>query len=118
MKKLIVVSRDRGVGGERLRHRRGREVGQEVGDRRHLRAAAGPEVVGSLGDAGPAGLVAAFKKAGVSYVITNANGDPQKQKTQADQCLANGAKVVILDLARQGLLDRDRGRRDGHATRR
>jgi D-xylose transport system substrate-binding protein len=42
------------------------------------------------------GFVAAFKKAGVSYVITNANGDPQKQKTQADQCLANGAKVVIL----------------------
>ena len=41
-------------------------------------------------------LVAAFKKAGVSYVITNADGDAQKQKTQADQCLANGAKVVIL----------------------
>jgi D-xylose transport system substrate-binding protein len=41
-------------------------------------------------------LVAAFKKAKVSYVITNANGDAQKQKTQADQCLANGAKVVIL----------------------
>jgi len=41
-------------------------------------------------------LVAAFKRAGVSYVITNANGDAQKQKTQADQCLANGAKVVIL----------------------
>ena len=40
--------------------------------------------------------MAAFKKAKVSYVITNANGDPQKQKTQADQCLANGAKVVIL----------------------
>ena len=42
------------------------------------------------------GFVAAFKKANVSYVITNANGDPQKQKSQADQCLANGAKVVIL----------------------
>jgi len=42
------------------------------------------------------GFVAAFKKAGVSYVITNANGDPQRQKSQADQCLANGAKVVIL----------------------
>ena len=41
-------------------------------------------------------LVAAFKKAGVSHVITNADGDAQKQKTQADQCLANGAKVVIL----------------------
>jgi len=41
-------------------------------------------------------LVAAFKKAKVSYVITNANGDAQKQKSQADQCLANKAKVVIL----------------------
>ena len=41
-------------------------------------------------------LVAAFKKAGVSYVINNADGSAQKQKTQADQCLANGAKVVIL----------------------
>jgi D-xylose transport system substrate-binding protein len=41
-------------------------------------------------------LVSAFKKAKVSYVITNADGDAQKQKTQADQCLANGAKVVIL----------------------
>ena len=41
-------------------------------------------------------LVAAFKKAKVSYVITNADGDAQKQKSQADQCLSNGAKVVIL----------------------
>ena len=41
-------------------------------------------------------LVAAFKAAGVSYVITNADGSAQKQKTQADQCLSNGAKVVIL----------------------
>jgi D-xylose transport system substrate-binding protein len=41
-------------------------------------------------------LVAAFKKAKVSYVITNADGDAQKQRSQADQCLANGAKVVIL----------------------
>jgi D-xylose transport system substrate-binding protein len=41
-------------------------------------------------------LVAAFKKAGASYVINNANGDAQRQRSQADQCLANGAKVVIL----------------------
>jgi D-xylose transport system substrate-binding protein len=41
-------------------------------------------------------LVAAFKKAKVSYVITNANGDAQRQRSQADQCLGNGAKVVIL----------------------
>jgi len=41
-------------------------------------------------------FVAAFRAAKVSYVMTNANNDAQKQKTQADQCLANGAKVVIL----------------------
>jgi D-xylose transport system substrate-binding protein len=41
-------------------------------------------------------FVAAFKKANASYVITNADGDAQKQRSQADQCLANGAKVVIL----------------------
>jgi D-xylose transport system substrate-binding protein len=41
-------------------------------------------------------FIAAAKKAKVSYVITNADGDPQKQRSQADQCLANGAKVVIL----------------------
>jgi D-xylose transport system substrate-binding protein len=40
-------------------------------------------------------LIAAFKKAGVSYTITNADNDAQKQKTQADQCLGNGAKVLI-----------------------
>jgi D-xylose transport system substrate-binding protein len=41
-------------------------------------------------------FIAAAKKAKVSYVITNADGDAQKQRSQADQCLANGAKVVIL----------------------
>ena len=41
-------------------------------------------------------LVAAFKAAGVSYVINNANGDAQRQRSQADQCLSAGAKVVIL----------------------
>jgi D-xylose transport system substrate-binding protein len=41
-------------------------------------------------------FVTAFQKARVTYVINNANGDAQRQKTQADQCLANGAKVVIL----------------------
>jgi D-xylose transport system substrate-binding protein len=41
-------------------------------------------------------LVAAFKKAGVSYVINNANGDAQRQRSQADQCLGAGAKVVVL----------------------
>jgi D-xylose transport system substrate-binding protein len=41
-------------------------------------------------------FIAAARKAGVSYVVTNADGDAQKQRSQADQCLANGAKVVIL----------------------
>jgi D-xylose transport system substrate-binding protein len=41
-------------------------------------------------------FIAAFRRANVSYVITNADADPLKQRSQADQCLANGAKVVIL----------------------
>ena len=32
----------------------------------------------------------------VSHTIVNALGDPQKQTAQADQCLANGAKVIII----------------------
>ncbi len=40
-------------------------------------------------------LISAFKAAKVSYSITNADNDAQKQKTQADQCLGNGAKVLI-----------------------
>jgi len=42
-------------------------------------------------------LAAAFKKAKVSYSIVNAQGDPQKMRSQADDCMANGAKVVLLD---------------------
>jgi D-xylose transport system substrate-binding protein len=38
----------------------------------------------------------ALKAAGVTNTIVNALGDPQKQKSQADQCLANGAKVLII----------------------
>ena len=47
-------------------------------------------------------FVAAFKKANVSYVINNADADPQKQRSQADQCLTNGAKVVVLVSLDQG----------------
>jgi len=47
-------------------------------------------------------FVAAFKKAKVSYVINNADADPQKQRSQADQCLTNGAKVVIIVSLDQG----------------
>ncbi len=40
-------------------------------------------------------FAAALKKAGVTYSITNALNDPQKQKAQASACLAAGAKVVV-----------------------
>jgi D-xylose transport system substrate-binding protein len=40
-------------------------------------------------------LKAELKKAGVSAQIYNAGGDAQKQKAQADQCLASGAKVIL-----------------------
>src|SRR4029079_10656218 len=39
-------------------------------------------------------LIKAFKAAGVSARVVNAQGDPQKQKTQADQCIADWAKVL------------------------
>jgi D-xylose transport system substrate-binding protein len=41
-------------------------------------------------------LEKAFKAAGVSARVVNAQGDPQKQKSQADQCVADGAKVLII----------------------
>jgi D-xylose transport system substrate-binding protein len=37
----------------------------------------------------------ALKAAGVTYSITNALNDPQKQKAQASACLAAGAEVVV-----------------------
>jgi len=40
-------------------------------------------------------LKAELKKAGLTAQIYNAGGDAQKQKAQADQCLASGAKVII-----------------------
>jgi len=42
-------------------------------------------------------LAAAFKAAGVPATVVNAQGDAQKQRSQADNCLANGAQVVLLD---------------------
>src|SRR6059058_4580179 len=42
-------------------------------------------------------LKAAFRKAGISAQVLNALNDPQKQKSQAQQCLAKGAKVILLD---------------------
>jgi ABC-type xylose transport system substrate-binding protein len=40
-------------------------------------------------------LKAAFKAANVSAQFYNADNDAQKQVSQANQCLGNGAKVVI-----------------------
>src|SRR2546423_8364314 len=42
-------------------------------------------------------LKQAFQAAGVSATVLNAHKDPQKQKSQAEQCLAQGAKVILLD---------------------
>jgi D-xylose transport system substrate-binding protein len=41
-------------------------------------------------------LGAAFKKAGVTYNIVNAEGSASTQRSQSDQCLTNGAKVILL----------------------
>jgi len=42
-------------------------------------------------------LKAAFRKANVAATVVNALGDAQKQLSQAQQCLAQGAKVILLD---------------------
>jgi D-xylose transport system substrate-binding protein len=42
-------------------------------------------------------LTAAFKKANIGAQVLNALADAQKQKSQAQQCLAKGAKVILLD---------------------
>src|SRR5438128_7262143 len=41
-------------------------------------------------------LEKSFAAAHVAARVVNAQGDPQKQKTQADQCVADGAKVLII----------------------
>ncbi len=42
-------------------------------------------------------LLAAFKKAGVSAQVLNAQGSAAKMRSQADQCLTQGAEVILLD---------------------
>jgi len=42
-------------------------------------------------------LTAAFKAAGVSAQVLNAQGNSARQKSQAEGCLAKGAKVIVLD---------------------
>ena len=41
-------------------------------------------------------LQKAFKAAGVAARVVNAQGSAQTQRTQADQCIADGAKVLII----------------------
>jgi D-xylose transport system substrate-binding protein len=41
-------------------------------------------------------LAAAFKAAGLTANITNALGDTQKMRSQADDCVTNGAKVALI----------------------
>ena len=41
-------------------------------------------------------FIAAFKKAGIPATVVNAEGDAQRMRSQADQCLANGAKVILM----------------------
>ncbi len=38
----------------------------------------------------------AFTAAGISHTIVNAQGDPSTQRTQAEQAITNGAKVLLL----------------------
>ena len=56
-------------------------------------------------------LLKAFKAAGVNARVVNAQGDAQTMKTQADQCIADGAKVLHhrSDRLRLGRRDREGG---------
>src|SRR5919109_793812 len=42
-------------------------------------------------------LEAAFKAANVSATVLNAQGSAQTQRSQGDQCLTQGAKVILVD---------------------
>jgi len=42
-------------------------------------------------------LKAAFKAGGISAQVLNAQGSSSRQKSQAEGCLAKGAKVILLD---------------------
>lgn len=41
-------------------------------------------------------LAQAFEEAGVSYSIVNAEGEAQRQITQAEQAITNGAEVILM----------------------
>ena len=48
-------------------------------------------------------LLKAFQKAKVSASVVNAQGDQNRQRSQADQCVTNGAKVILLDALNSGV---------------
>jgi D-xylose transport system substrate-binding protein len=41
-------------------------------------------------------FIAAFKKAGIPATVVNAENDAQRMRSQADQCMASGAKVILM----------------------
>jgi D-xylose transport system substrate-binding protein len=47
-------------------------------------------------------LSKAFKAAGVSFSVLNAQGSTTKQISQAEQCITNGAKVILVDALDSG----------------
>ncbi len=47
-------------------------------------------------------LEAAFSAAGVTGTVLNAQGDTQTQITQGQQCVTNGAKVILVDAIDSG----------------
>ena len=44
----------------------------------------------------------AFTEAGVDFNIVNAEGDPEQQLSQAEQAIASGAGVILLDIGTHG----------------
>jgi D-xylose transport system substrate-binding protein len=48
-------------------------------------------------------LAKAFNAAGISNRILNAQGDQNTQKSQGEQCLTNGAKVILVDALNSGV---------------
>jgi D-xylose transport system substrate-binding protein len=47
-------------------------------------------------------LAKAFRAAGVTYSIVNALNSPQTQRSQGDQCITQGAKVILVDALDSG----------------
>ena len=47
-------------------------------------------------------LSKAFKNAGLSYSVLNAQGSPTTQISQGEQCMTNGAKVILVDALDSG----------------